>query len=524
MPSVSEPGKRVVVRMEAIDKSFPGVHALDHVSLDAREGEVHALVGENGAGKSTLMKVLAGAIVPDSGTIALNGEEVSFRHPVDALRAGISTIYQEFMLCPNLDVASNIFLGRERATGSFVQEDLHRKESRRYLKLLHLDIDPRRLVGELPVANQQLIEIAKALALESGVIVMDEPTAVLTERETRELFAILKRLRAEGRTVIYISHRMEEIFEIADRATVLRDGKLVGTVEISDVDQDQLVRMMVGRDLETAFQRRAAAEHEAVVGGRAPALEVRDLSRAGVFERVSFVVRPGEVVGMAGLIGAGRTEVLRAIFGLDERTGGVILRDGKEVEIRQPRDAIEHGIGLTTEDRKRDGLFPNWTVRANLSIANLKAVANGPFVQGRSERHEALGLIKRLDIRPANPDHLMVNLSGGNQQKVTIGRWLATDPDVLLLDEPTRGVDVGAKLAIRQVIRGLAEQGKAIVMVSSELPELLATADRILVMRAGRLVAELDGRTTSEEEIVTHAVSSQVQAAASADGHEPTEE
>jgi ABC-type sugar transport system ATPase subunit len=501
----------VVVQMKGIDKRYPGVHALDHVGLDARQGEIHALIGENGAGKSTLMKVLAGAIVPDEGTIALDGKEVTFRTPIDALRAGVSTIYQEFMLCSNLDVASNIFLGRERARGAFVREDEQRAESSRYLQLLHLDIEPRRLVGDLPVAQQQLIEIAKALALESRVIVMDEPTAVLTARETDELFAILKRLRGEGRTIVYISHRMEEIFELADRATVLRDGKLVGTVDVADVDESTLVRMMVGRELETVFERRAAADHGPVDRHRTPALEVRDLALPGRFEDVSFAVAPGEVVGMAGLVGAGRTEVLRAIFGLEPSSNGTILRDGDPVAIRQPHHAIAVGIGMTTEDRKRDGLFSNWTVRNNLSVADLPAVSSGPFIQPRAERGLAFDLIKRLDIRPPTPDHMMVNLSGGNQQKVTIGRWLATDPDVLLLDEPTRGVDVGAKVAIRELIRGLADQGKAILVVSSELPELLATADRILVMRAGRLVAELDAATTTQEEIATHAVSSQAE-------------
>jgi ribose transport system ATP-binding protein len=427
---------------------------------------------------------------------------------VDALKAGVSTIYQEFMLCPNLDVASNIFLGRERVTGAFIREDEQRRESRRYLEMLHLDVDPRRLVGELPVAQQQLVEIAKALAFESRVIVFDEPTAVLTEREIAELFVILRRLREDGRTVIYISHRMEEIFELADRATVLRDGKLVGTVDVPDVSEDELVRMMVGRDLESAFRRRAADDADGVADGGPKALEVRGLSREGAFADVSFSVAAGEIVGLAGLVGAGRTEVLRAIFGLDAPTAGTILRSGEEVEIRGPRDAIARGIGLTTEDRKRDGLFNNWTVTRNLSIASLDGVARGPLVQRDRERELARDLIGRLDVRPANPDHMMINLSGGNQQKVTIGRWLATDPDVLLLDEPTRGVDVGAKLAIRELIRSLADQGKAVLMVSSELPELLATADRILVMRAGRLVADLAAKDSSQEQIIAHAVSS----------------
>ena len=500
----------LAIEMHGITKQFPGQLALKDVDFEVRQGEVHALVGENGAGKSTLMKILAGSIFADSGTIRVYGREVTFRHPIDAIRAGISTIYQELMLCPNLSVAANVFLGHEQTAtpAAFVDEDELRKRSKEHLQLLGMDIDPRTLVGRLTVAQQQMVEIAKALSLESRVIIMDEPTAALTQRETDNLYRVLRLLRDQERSVIYISHRMEEIFAITDTATVLRDGRLVGTVTTADSSPEELVRMMVGRELEVEDlneQPSAALQRDFTAP---PVLEVRNLSRKGVFEDVSFAVRPGEVVGFAGLVGAGRTEVMRAIFGIDQADAGQVLRSGKEVKIHSAKDAIKHGLGMTTEDRKHDGLFPNFTVRENASIADLDELSQSGFVKTRQERREVSELVKELDVRPPQPDRMMVNLSGGNQQKVTIARWLMTDPEVLIVDEPTRGVDVGAKAEIRRLIRSLADRGKGIVMVSSELPELLGTADRILVMRNGRLVAELKARDTSQEEIMSYAATS----------------
>ena len=495
--------------MRGISKLFPGQQALKDVDFEVRKAEVHALVGENGAGKSTLMKILAGSIPADSGTIRIFGREMTFRRPIDAIRAGISTIYQELMLCPNLSVSANVFLGHEQARtqAAFVSEDVLRARSREHLQLLGMDVDPRMIVGRLTVAQQQMVEIAEALSLENQIIIMDEPTAALTQRETEHLYRVLRLLRDQGRSVIYISHRLEEIFTIADRATVLRDGRLVGTVTIAESSTKELVRMMVGRELEAESLNRGPS---AAMGrdGSTPVLEVQDLTRAGVFEDVSFAVHPGEVVGFAGLVGAGRTEVMRAIFGIDRLDAGRILRSGKEVKIRSPKDAIKYGLGMTTEDRKYDGLFPNFTIRENASIADLDQLSEGGFVKAGQERREVQEVVRELDVRPPNPDRMMVNLSGGNQQKVTIARWLMTDPEVLIVDEPTRGVDVGAKAEIRRLIRQLANQGKGIVMVSSELPELLGTADRILVMRAGRLVAELDARETSQEEIMSYAATS----------------
>ena len=491
--------------MRGISKLFPGQQALKDVDFEVRKAEVHALVGENGAGKSTLMKILAGSISADSGTIRIAGTEMTFRRPIDAIKAGISTIYQELMLCPNLSVSANVFLGHEQAAtpAAFIQEDELRRRSRENLQLLGLEIDPRTLVGRLTVAQQQMVEIAKALSLESRVIIMDEPTAALTQRETEHLYTVLRLLRDQGRSVIYISHRLEEIFTIANRATVLRDGRLVGTVDIAESSPDELVRMMVGRQLEAEDLNRQPSDvqHD----GATPILEARNLTRRGVFQDVSFRLYPGEVVGFAGLVGAGRTEVMRSVFGIDPLDSGTILRSGREIKIRSPKDAIKNGLGMTTEDRKYDGLFPNFTVRENASIADLDELSTVGFVNAVQERREVSEMVKELDVRPPNPNRMMVNLSGGNQQKVTIARWLMTDPEVLIVDEPTRGVDVGAKAEIRRLIRELAQRGKGIIMVSSELPELLSTADRILVMSAGRLVAELDARKTSQEEIMGYA-------------------
>jgi len=495
-----------IVEMVGISKHFPGVQALQDVDLTVQRAEIHALVGENGAGKSTLMKVLAGSIRADSGSIVVDGKQVDFRAPIDAIRAGISVIYQEFMLCPNLSAADNIFLGHEQARtpAGFVSQDALNARSAEYLRMLGIDIDPRTLVSYLTVAEQQMVEIAKALSLQSRVIVMDEPTAVLTQRETDNLYRVLRLLKEQGHSVIYISHRLEEIFTICDVATVLRDGRLIGTVKIAESAPRQLVTMMVGRELsEDLVRQEGAPRHEAQ--SPSPILEVRHLTRRGEFDDVSFAVYPGEIVGLAGLVGAGRTEVLRAIFGIDRLDSGTILRAGKPIEIRSPAGAIRNGLGMTTEDRKQDGLFANFDVKENMSIADLGELTRAGFVDQSTERETVCGMIGQLDVRPPNPDHMMVNLSGGNQQKVTIARWLMTKPDVLLLDEPTRGVDVLAKSEIRHLIRGLAEQGKGIVMVSSELPELLATADRILVMRAGHLVAELDAASTSQEEIMGYA-------------------
>jgi ABC-type sugar transport system ATPase subunit len=496
---------QLAVDMHGISKLFPGQQALKDVDFDVRRAEVHALVGENGAGKSTLMKILAGSIPADSGTIHIGGREVTFRRPIDAIRAGISTIYQELMLCPNLSVSANVFLGHELTAtpGAFIKEDVLRERSRENLQLVGMDVDPRTIVGRLTIAQQQMVEIAKALSLESQVIIMDEPTSALTQRETDHLYTVLRLLRDQGRSVIYISHRLEEIFTIANRATVLRDGELVGTVNVSESSPNELVRMMVGRELELEGLNRdsSAAQH----GGSRPLLEARSLTRRGVFQDISFTVYPGEVVGFAGLVGAGRTEVMRAVFGIDSLDSGTVLRSDKEIKIRSPKDAIKNGLGMTTEDRKYDGLFPNFTVRENASVADLDDLSVLGFVKAPQERREVSKIVKELDVRPPNPNRMMVNLSGGNQQKVTIARWLMTDPEVLIVDEPTRGVDVGAKVEIRRLIRELAQRGKGIVMVSSELPELLGTADRILVMSAGRLVAELDARKTSQEEIMSYA-------------------
>jgi ribose transport system ATP-binding protein len=507
-------GEGAVIEMQGISKHFPGVQALQDVSFEVCRGEIHALVGENGAGKSTLMKILAGAVAADSGSILAHGEKVAFRRPIDAIRAGISTIYQELVLCPNLSIAANIFLGHEEAPAGFIREDVLRAKSREYLNLLGIDVDPATLVAALTTAQQQMVEIAKALSLESKVIIMDEPTAALSQAETDQLFQILRRLQEQDASIVYISHRLEEIFQIADRVTVLRDGRLIGTRAIGEVTAEELVRMMVGREIAEEMRRTEATSTDAGRRSETPALEVRHLTRAGVFEDIGFAVYPGEVLGFAGLIGAGRSEVMRVVFGIDRADSGTVLRSGEPVTITSPAEAIRHRIGMTTEDRKRDGLFANLTVRENASAADLGEFSSFGWIRRREEGSKVRDVVRRLDVRPPDIERLMVNLSGGNQQKVTVARWLLTDPEVLILDEPTRGVDVGSKVEIRNLIRRLAQDGKAVLVVSSELPELLGTADRIIVMRAGRMVGEFEAARTNQEEIMAAAATGAVTAPA----------
>lgn len=491
------------LEMRDISKSFSGVRALDGVSLTVRAGRVHALLGENGAGKSTLMKILAGVYHADAGVVRLEGQEVDLRKPQDAIGAGVATIYQELLLCSNLSVAANVFLGQEDSRRGRMDEAHMYAVTKARLAELGLKVDPRRSVGSLSVAQQQLVEIARALNRDSSVLVMDEPTAALTEPEVKRLFEVIGQLRAQGHAVIYISHRLDEIFTIADDVTVMRDGRVITTVKVAETSEQALITAMVGRAVGTPQRT-----DRYLTPDKAPVLEVSELTRKGAFENVSLVVRPGEVLGIAGIVGAGRTELLRSLFCLDPADSGEVKIDGKKVTATSPRAAIRAGMAMTTEDRKKDALYPNFRVRENLTIAGIARLCRLGFVRRAAEGRAATDVAHTLAIRPVDPERLMLTLSGGNQQKVTIGRWLLTNPRVLLLDEPTRGVDVGAKAEIRKIIRHLASSGSAVLVVSSELPELLAIADRLLVMRQGRIVAELTTADTTQEEVMGYAAGS----------------
>lgn len=493
-------GPDLLLSMREIEKSFPGVHALKRVDLDLNAGEVLALLGENGAGKSTLIKVLSGAHLPDAGEIKIEGRDPQILAPADAQRAGIAVIYQEFSLVPGLTARENIFLGQEKTTAGFIHQ---RDEFVRAVELLDrfgVRVDPRDPCNRLSVAQQQVVEIAKALALSARIIVMDEPSATLTPNEVGRLFEVIRDLRAQGLGVIYISHRLEEIFEIADRVMVLRDGEHVGTRAIDQVERQSLIEMMVGRKLENEFPAR-----ESKIGEER--LVVRNLSRGTAVNDVSFSVRRGEILAITGLVGAGRTETARLIFGADRRDSGRILLDGQELSIRKPRDAIRAGMCLLTEDRKGEGLLLGQSVRENFGLPNLPAFSRLGFLRHRDERDACARFVKSMSIKTPSLEQAIQFLSGGNQQKVVLAKWLERNCDVVIFDEPTRGIDVGAKYEIYQLVNRLAAAGKAIVMISSELPEVLGMADRILVMREGQVTGMIeDVQTATQQQIMDLAV------------------
>jgi ABC-type sugar transport system ATPase subunit len=472
-----------LLEMRGMSKEFFGVRVLDKVDLDCAAGEVHAIVGENGAGKSTLMKILAGAYMPTEGEIRIAGEPVGFHHPLEAQHAGVSIIYQEFNLLPDRTVAENIFLGREPRRGILVDRRQMEDRSAEILGQLAPDdpISPSELVGQLPVDRQQTVEIAKALSLDSRIVVMDEPTAALAAHEVERLFERIRRLKERGIAVLYISHRLKEIFEIAERVTVLKDGRLVDTVPTSQVTSPDLVRMMVGRELDQYFPPRAEP------GSRGP---VKLLLRGAGNEMLAGIdldVRAGEILGIAGLQGSGRTELARAIFGADPFRYGTVELDGKKISIHSPRHAVATGIGFVTEDRKSEGLALSQSVRDNVSLAwrGLKRSLR------REHALEIGDLVTAVELRYRSLGQEVRFLSGGNQQKVVLAKWLATEPRLVIFDEPTRGIDVGAKAGIHDLIRGLANEGVAVIMISSELPEVIGMSDRIIVMRHGRIAGEL---------------------------------
>jgi inositol transport system ATP-binding protein len=502
----SSSASSLLLDMSGISKRFPGVVALSNVGLALRRGEVLGLIGENGAGKSTLLKILSGAQSPETGTILLDGEPQVFAGPSDAQQKGIVTIHQEFNLIPMLSVAENIMIGREAGRAGWVNWPATFRAARGALARLGLRIDPKRLVRDLSVADQQMVEIARALSMDARLIVMDEPTAALSAAEVARLLDLMRTLKARGIGIIYVTHRLDEVMAICDRATVLRDGRLVGTVEIASTSVDRLIQMMVGRDL-GAF---AAVEGGAGRPGP-PALRVDHLStdaggldpHATVVSDISLSVQPGEILGVAGLVGAGRTELARAIFGADPFSSGAIFVDEKPVRIRTPADAIALGIGLVPEDRKQQALFLSLAIRNNMAVAAMGRLRTFlDYVSDAWEKKLVQDFRAALGIRMASPDQAIANLSGGNQQKVVLARWLALKPRILMVDEPTRGIDVAAKAEVHQLLARLARDGMAVIVISSELPEVIALADRIVTLCEGRLTGEVVRSEASEERLM----------------------
>lgn len=490
-----------ILRITQLSKSFGGIKALDHVQLTLHTGEVLALMGENGAGKSTLMKILMGLEKADSGEIIFEGQPLQSRDVKDTLKKGISMIHQELLVIPELSVADNIFLGREtthRLPGWMDNRDMYQK-TERLLKTLGLSLDPRTKMKYLSVAEMQMVEIAKAISNDARVIIMDEPTSALSDKEVAALFQIIKELKAKGVAIIYISHKMEEIAQIADTITVLRDGQYIATKPAAELDRDELITLMVGRQINLLFPKAIGKKEEVL-------LSVRGLSQSGKFTDINFDLHAGEVLGLAGLMGAGRTEVARAIFGLDELAEGDIFVKDQAVRIHSPRDAIRYGIGYVSEDRKGLGCIPGMSVMHTLTLASLKNYVDQGFIVDRYEQGAAELMVSELHIKTAGLDQNVMQLSGGNQQKVVIGKVLLAQPNIIILDEPTRGIDISAKHEIYKLIRQLTERGIAVLMISSELPEILGLCDRILVLSQGRQTALLLGEEATAEKIMQFAV------------------
>jgi ribose transport system ATP-binding protein len=505
-----------LLRLEGISKSFPGVKALDNVHLDVRKGEVHALLGENGAGKSTLMKILSGAYTRDSGEIYWEGQRIDIHSPKQSQDLGIGIIYQEFNLIPQLSIAENAWIGREPLANHsmrMIDWQLMYRRTKALLDELHLDLDPRRPVAGLGVAQQQLVEIAKALSLDTKLLIMDEPTSALTEREVEHLFGVIERLKARGVAVVFISHHLDEVEHICDRGTVLRDGTYVTTIDLEGVSEEELIRLMVGRNLDQQFPKVPHSSGQ-------EALRVEGLSRMGgtqiaggagleakgLLNDISFTAYTGEILGIGGLVGAGRTELMRCVFGADPIDAGRIWIFGKELKITSPQAAIKAGLGLLPEDRKQQGLVLKLSVRENIALASLKQFVSNGLLRLRDEDKQAHEYVKNLRIRTPGIYQQVQFLSGGNQQKVVLAKWLASCSKILIFDEPTRGIDVGAKVEVYNLMNSLVEQGVAVIMVSSEMPELLGMSDRILVMHEGRITAELTREEATQERVLAAAM------------------
>ena len=491
--------ENILLRVNKVSKSFPGVQALKDVDFTLREGEVHALIGENGAGKSTMMKIILGMQPPSEGTMTLNGNPYAPKTPGEALSKGISMIHQEISLAPLMNVAENIYMGNESRFGRFWDSPRRKREAAlNILAKLGLDIDPGAEVSTLTISKMQLVEIARAVSCDSKIIIMDEPTSSLTDAEVEKLFEIIAALKKEGKSIIYISHKLDEISRICDTVTVYRDGRFVAEKPIGEVTKSDMVNMMVGREMSDMFPKT-----EATIGDIA--LEVKDFGCADNISDINFTLRKGEILGFCGLVGAGRTEVIQALFGLDKSNSGKVFIDGKEVQIKSSRDAITNGIGLVTEDRRGNGIIPELSVKVNMTVANIQAYSTYGFLNFRKEAAACDEMVETLSVKCPSNESVISLLSGGNQQKVIIGKWLLTNPDILILDEPTRGIDVGAKAEIYKLIGTMAQEGKGIIIISSELPELFGVCDRLLVMHQGRIVAEYARDEFDEKKIMQSA-------------------
>lgn len=485
------------IEMRGIDKSFGSNQVLKQAGFTLESGEVHALMGENGAGKSTLMKILTGVYTKDAGTVLVDGKEVNYKNPQEAEKAGIVFIYQELNVMFDLTVEENLFMGKE-IHGKFgiCDKKAMQKKAQEALNILGVNISPKTVMAELSVGQQQMVEICKALMADAKVIIMDEPTAALTQSETVALFKVIESLRKKGVSMVYISHRMEEIFELCDRITVLRDGSYIGVKNIPETNMNEIVKMMIGREIGERYPSRNVKIGKEV-------LKVKELTRKGTFHDVNFSVRAGEVLGVSGLMGAGRTEIMQAIFGNLSYESGTIEIDGKEVKISNPRQAMEHGIGFITEDRKTEGLMLDKSIRENISLCNLRRISKSSVISREAEKNMVAEAIKDLHIKCFGSYHECNNLSGGNQQKVVLAKWILTNPKILILDEPTRGVDIGAKKEIYSIINKLAAQGVVIIMVSSELPEVLGMSDNIMVVREGEVRGIISYEEANQERVMT---------------------
>lgn len=493
-----------ILLMKNISKSFPGVQALQNVNLDLRYGEVHALLGENGAGKSTLLKVLAGIYTADEGEIILEGEKRNITSVEESQKLGISVIHQELCLVPHMTIMENIYLGREKTTVTgMVDKKYLNKKAKEVLDSLDINLSPQQKVASLSIADQQMVEIAKAISLDASIIVMDEPTSSLSDKEVASLFKMINKLKQNRVAIIYISHKLDELFKITDRITVLRDGKYIDTVETKTTNRDDLISMMVGRKLTELYAKKENAREENV-------LEVKNLSRKGVFNDVSFNLRKGEILGFAGLVGAGRSEVMRAVFGVDQYDEGSILIEGNEVKIKKASEAIDVGIALVPENRKEEGLVLINTVRYNMTLCVLKEFIKGMIERKDVEKKLCDEYVGKLEIKTPSIEQTVKNLSGGNQQKVVLAKWIMKHPKILILDEPTRGIDVGAKAEIYNIMSNLTEQGVGIIFISSELPEIVNMSDRVMIMRNGEIAGEVSGADINQENIMKYATGGKI--------------